>query len=92
MQEHLHKRLALGEDEFVRIDSDTPCNALLLDDDNYASYRKGEDCEYVGGFVRDFPTPLFPPSAGEWNVVIDLAGSDGTIKCNITKAARTSPS
>ena len=62
----------MGPDQAVRVECDRECSVRLMDDANYAGYIDGQTFRYFGGLCRDgFAAVIKPPSAGNWNVVID---------------------
>lgn len=80
----LHKRLYLGDGEYVLVKVDVQANVLLTDDSNFSRYRNGESFRYYGGLVKQSPIRLTPPHAGNWNVTIDFGGAGGSIRHSIT--------
>jgi Domain of unknown function (DUF1883) len=70
--EHIRGREHLNSGQSVRVDCDTQCNIMVMDDTNYNRYRSGRDLNYYGCFYEWFPATITPPHAGYWNVVIDL--------------------
>ena len=59
--EFLHKRLYLGDGEYVLVEVDVQANVLLTDDSNFGRYRNGESYRYYGGLAKRSPVPLTPP-------------------------------
>lgn len=80
MPDHLHSRLFLRQGDLVEVNCDTQANVLLLDDTEYANYKKGRSYRYYGGFFTSFPARLAPPNSGHWNVVLNLGGASGTVR------------
>jgi len=80
----IHAREFLNGNQCIRVECDTQCNVLLMDDTNFASYKAGHSYRYSGGFFKEFPAIVVPPCSGNWNVVIDLGGGSANIKYNIT--------
>jgi hypothetical protein len=80
----IHARHYLEHNQFVRVDCDTQCNVRLTDDRNFAAFMRGGSHTYYGGFRKRFPADVVPPSAGFWNVSIDLAGGQARIRYRIT--------
>ncbi len=82
--EHIQGREYLNNGQSVRVDCDTQCNVLVLDDHNYTSYQSGRAYNYYGGFYTRFPAIIAPPHAGYWNIVIDLGGGGANIRYSIS--------
>jgi hypothetical protein len=80
----IHAREWLDSNQHVRVMCDTQCNVLLMDDMNFAAYKRGAAHRYYGGFFKRFPAALVPPHAGPWNVTLDLAGGSANIRYSIT--------
>jgi hypothetical protein len=80
---HVHARDHLGAGTTVRVDCDHQCNVLVMDDQNYARYRRGDDYRAHGGFFRQLPVGIRVPHSGYWNTVIDLAGGQARIRHSI---------
>lgn len=57
----------------------TAANVMLLDDNAFANYRAGRAFQYTGGHSTRSPVTIAVPSAGRWNLVIDLGGRPGTV-------------
>lgn len=81
--EHIQGREYLDNGQSVRVDCDTQCNVMVMDDHNYNRYRSGNNFNYYGGFYKRFPAIITPPRAGYWNVVIDLGGGSADIRYSI---------
>jgi hypothetical protein len=71
--QHLHKHLRLFEDDELEIRVTGPAHVFLMDEDNYRSYREGEDFDYYGGLVRRTPLRMRAPRAGPWHLVVEQA-------------------
>lgn len=84
MSHFIHGRENLATGDAVQVDCDTQCNVLLLNDTNFAAYKRGEAYNFYGGFFTHFPASITAPHAGYWNVVIDLGGGRATIRYTIT--------
>jgi hypothetical protein len=54
-------------------------NVLVMDDGNFVNYQSGRQFVYYGGYYTQSPAVIVPPSAGHWNVVIDLGGASGHV-------------
>jgi hypothetical protein len=65
----------------VRLDS--PANVLLMTDEAYAAYAAGAPFTYLGGWVTRDAVTLWPPRAGSWHVVVDLAGATGRVSASV---------
>jgi hypothetical protein len=79
----LHKRLYLGDGEYVLVEIDVQANVLLTDDSNFSRYRNGESYRYYGGLAKRSPVRLTPPYVGYWNATIDFGGAGGSIRHSI---------
>lgn len=79
MEDYLHHVLDLTADDAVEVMLDNQANVLLLDEVNFAKYRRGEPYHYQGGFTTRSLVNLSAPSAGRWHVVIDLGGRSGSV-------------
>lgn len=84
MSNFIHARDQLDEGTTVRVDCDHQCNVLVMDDHNFAAYRRGRAYEYFGGFYRRLPALVAVPRSGFWNTVIDLGGGRANIRYNIS--------
>ena len=69
---HLHKRIHLYKGDIVEVSCSHECTVLLVDDVNYARYKKGSKFNHVGGggFFNELPAILMTPRDGQWNVVL----------------------
>ena len=84
----LHAREYLSSGDAAILSCDTQCNFMLLDDSNFAAYRRGEGYHYYGGFFRRFPARVSAPHTGNWNAVVDLGGGSAKIRYSIRFAKR----
>ena len=78
--DHLHKRIHLGPNEAVEVELKKAANVILLTDSNYRKYKRRDAYHYFGGPARRSPFTIFPPRAGDYELVIDLAGNRGRIE------------
>lgn len=81
----LHYDLNLNARDAIEVTLDKQANVRLLDDSNFAKYKKGLKHKYFGGKSTKSPTHLKPPHAGRWHVVIDLGGYAGTVNASVRK-------
>ena len=80
----IHNRFNLQHNQAVEVTCSHQCNLLLLDDSNFYNYQRGLKFNYKsGGFFKQFPTLLVPPSQGVWNFVLDTAGIPANINHGI---------
>lgn len=79
----LHYSINAGPTKMVQVTLDSWANVLLLDDNNFDRYRRGERYQYYGGYVDTSPYQIRPPHYGHWNVVIDRGGYTGTVKASV---------
>jgi hypothetical protein len=65
--------------------SGNAANVLVMDDNDFRSYRSGRGgrIRYFGGYYNQSPAVVRPPSAGHWNVVIDLGGRAGKVEASV---------
>jgi hypothetical protein len=82
--QHIHAREHLRGGAAVRVDCDHQCNVLVMDDANYARYRRDDDHRYYGGFFRRLPAVVKVPHDGFWNIVLDLGGGLAQLRYNIS--------
>jgi hypothetical protein len=81
---HVHAREHLSAGATVRVDCDHQCNVMVMDDHNYAQYRRGRGgFNYHGGFYQRLPAGIRVPHSGYWNTVIDLGGRQARIRHSI---------
>ena len=81
--DHLHAQAWLEPGDTIHVRLDAPGNVLLLDDLSHASYLRGEDFSYAGGWVKKEQITFWPPRAGSWHVVIDQAGAEGRVSASV---------
>ena len=81
--EHLHAQAWLEPGDTVHVRLDSPANVLILEDDAYSFYQRGEKYNYAGGWVTKEAVTLWPPHAGSWHVVIDLGGAPGRVSASV---------
>jgi len=79
----LHYDFHLDSGEVVEVTLDKQANVRLLDDTNFSRYKRGERHSYYGGLAKISPVTLRAPSAGHWNLVIDLGGYAGTVRASV---------
>jgi hypothetical protein len=82
--EYRHWRFWLDSHQFVRVHSDTQCNVLLMDDSDFRNYHAGRAHGYYGGWRKYFPTDVYPPGYGFWNLVIDLDGGRAMMRLGVS--------
>lgn len=78
----LHYDFNLVSDDVVEVKLDKQANTFLLDDVNFARYKRGEQYNYYGGQAKQTPARLSAPRAGHWHLVIDLGGYVGTVSAS----------
>jgi hypothetical protein len=69
---YLHKRMFLDQGDVVVVECSHQVNVLVIDDQNYASYRRGDSFRYHGGFFSHFPARVPIAETKNWNVVVSL--------------------
>ena len=60
-----------------------PANVRLLDQNNYEYYLKGKSNYYIGQDAATSAVRLSIPYPGNWHVVVDLQGLDGTVSSSV---------
>ena len=86
----LHQEFEVGADDVIEVTLDHAANVLLMDSDNFASYKRGQSYRYHGGYVSFSPYRISAPRSGHWHLVIDLGGYGGTVRaaarilCSVT--------
>jgi hypothetical protein len=80
----LHWEVDAVEGTVVRVDLDAQANVMLLDDNNFSSYRHGGSFNYRGGLAKRSPVTLVPPHPGRWHVVLDLGGYAGHVNASVS--------
>jgi len=80
---YLRNEFDAGPDDVIEVTLDGRANVLLLDDQNYQKYQKGQSYRYHGGLANVSPVRLVPPRQGHWNVVVDLGGYAGTVRASV---------
>jgi hypothetical protein len=79
----LHYDLNLKAGDIVEVKLDKQANVRLMDDTNFAYYKRGERHTYYGGRATRSPATLQAPHTGHWNLVIDLGGYGGTVHASV---------
>jgi|GEM_PF-393232 len=80
---YLHYDLNLQMGEVVEVTLDKQANVRLLDDPNFAKYRRGEQHQYFGGRAVKSPVRLSTPRSGHWHLIVDLGGNAGTVRASV---------
>jgi hypothetical protein len=85
MSQFLHTDLGFRQaDDVVEITlSGSAANIRLLDGANFQRYRNGQDHRYHGGLARQSPVRLTIPSGGQWHLVVDMQGLQGTTRSSV---------
>lgn len=60
--------------EIVEVTLTNPSNVRLMDDLNFANYKKGVKHIYTGGVVRQTSVRLQIPTLGHWHLAVDTQG------------------
>lgn len=81
---HLHSRHYLNEGDSFVVEIDDACNVLAMHDSDYSNYKKFGSFSYLGGWRDRSPATITVPTAGYWNLILDLAGGSGTLGHSIT--------
>lgn len=80
---YLHSAVQVEPGEAVLVELDHAANVKVMDDSNFARYRRGEAHRYFGGHATQRMTAIRPPRPGRWHVTVDLGGNRGTVRANI---------
>lgn len=62
--------------------SGSAANVRLLDSSNFQAYRNGRQHRYIGGLAKQSPVRLQIPNSGQWNLVVDMQGLQGTTRAS----------
>jgi hypothetical protein len=73
----------LSGGEVVQVTLANAANVRLLDDANFASYRRGSQHRHYGGYVTKSPYAIRVPEPGHWHLVLDLGGYAGQIRSSV---------
>ncbi|WP_336937091.1 DUF1883 domain-containing protein [Acinetobacter modestus] len=84
MSDFIHAREYLHTGDVVQLECDTQCNFMIMDDSNFARYKRRDSFNYFGGHFTHFPAQIAAPHTGNWNVVIDLGGGRANIRYNLS--------
>jgi hypothetical protein len=84
MADFIHAREYLHAGDVVIVQCSHQCNVVVMDDQSFQAYRRGQQFEHYGGFFTHFPARVRVPSAGDWNTVIDLGGGAANIRYDIS--------
>ena len=83
--DYLHSELKVADDEVVHVTlSGHSANVLLMDDQNFEKYKKGEAFAYHGGYYTKSPAVLKPPRPGSWHLIVDLGGKPGQVSASVS--------
>lgn len=80
----LHSTVQVDRGQAVVVELDHAANVKVLDDQNFARYRRGAEHRYLGGHATRSPVRIRPPRPGRWHVVVDLGGYPGTVQAGIS--------
>lgn len=53
-------------------------NVRLMDNTNFAAYKRGQKHTYQGGLAKRSPVKLQIPRNGHWHIAVDMQGLQGT--------------
>lgn len=79
----LHYKANAGPSNTFQVTLDSWANVLLLDDNNFKKYQRGERYQYYGGYVSTSPYNIKPPHYAHWNIIIDRGGYTGTVRASV---------
>ncbi len=80
----LHWEVNAGPGDTILVTLDKPANVVLLDDSNFASFKRRGSYRYSGGYANRTPVRLIPPRPARWHVVVHLGGYAGTVWANVS--------
>lgn len=80
----IHWEIQIGPDSVVQVELDRAANVLLLDDSNFAAFRRGGRYTYYGGYFKQTPVRLVPPRETAWHVVVHLGGYAGRVNASMS--------
>jgi hypothetical protein len=80
---YLHSAVQIEAGQAVLVELDHAANVKVMDESNFARYRRGEAHQYFGGQATRRLTAIQPPRPGRWHLTIDLGGYRGTVRANI---------
>ncbi len=79
----LHYPVRASAGDVVEVTLSSQANVRLMDDTNYAHYRRGQRHTFYGGLAKVSPARIPVPHGGSWHVVIDLGGYAGSIRAGV---------
>ena len=85
----LHYDISASQGDTVRVTLDKQANVRLMDDANFAAYKRGQHHHYYGGLATRSPLDIVVPRNGNWNLVVDLGGSAGTVRASVQVLSRS---
>lgn len=74
----------LSKGQIVQVNLTSGANVRLLDSSNFNSYKNGKAHKYIGGLAKRTPVNLSVPSSGQWYVVVDMQGLQGSTKASVS--------
>ena len=80
---HLQSSYNLTGGQVVSVEINMQANVMLMDSQNYSSYRNRRGFKYYGGSFKRSPANIQVPHTGLWYVVVDLGGGSGRISTSI---------
>ena len=87
----IHAEEYLDAGDIMELTCNTQCNFMLMDDLNFASYRRGDRFTYYGGHFKMFPAGITAPRTGHWHAVLDLGGGQANIRYSFRVIKCSSP-
>jgi hypothetical protein len=69
---YLHSREWVNSGKIVSVQCSHQINVLVMDDNNYSKYKRGENATVYGGFYTHFPANIAVPHTAHWNIVLAL--------------------
>lgn len=80
----LHYEFQASKGDTIVVALDKRANVRVLDSANFQRYRRGERHRYLGGQARLRQVRIPLPHASRWHVAIDLGGSTGRVKADVS--------
>ena len=79
----LHTQAHIGPESCFLVRLSGQANVMLLDDCNFGKYRTGQRFNYRGGLAKRSPVRMTPPHHGNWHIVVDRGGYEGSIRAKV---------
>jgi Domain of unknown function (DUF1883) len=80
MADFFYDRQYLEAGDIVIVNCDHQCNVMVMTDQDFDRYKRGDRFNYHGGHYKSLPARIPVPSTGWWNAVLDLGGGSANIR------------